>query len=148
MIVDKMANMHIYEKTIPQIKEIIPILDQAKDMEVGTYMYPWGKVMIQEGNTRHLGEGEFESHRKFIDVQCMLDGEELMEYGNIHDLTESVPYNEESDAMFWKGMGSVLEVPAGVFYIAFPEDGHKPCCHKIKRSHYKKMVIKIKAEKD
>lgn len=48
MIVDKMANMHIYEKTIPQIKEIIPILDQAKDMEVGTYMYPWGKVMIQE----------------------------------------------------------------------------------------------------
>ena len=113
MIVDKMANMHIYEKTIPQIKEIIPILDQAKDMEVGTYMYPWGKVMIQEGNTRHLGEGEF-----------------------------------ESDAMFWKGMGSVLEVPAGVFYIAFPEDGHKPCCHKIKRSHYKKMVIKIKAEKD
>lgn len=43
MIVDKMANMHIYEKTIPQIKEIIPILDQAKDMEVGTYMYPWEK---------------------------------------------------------------------------------------------------------
>ena len=62
MIVDKQKNIRIYEKIIPQIKEIIPVLEQAKDMEVGTYTYPWGKAMIQEGKTRHLGEGEFESH--------------------------------------------------------------------------------------
>lgn len=117
-------------------------------MEVGTYTYPWGKAMIQEGKTRHLGEGEFESHKKYIDIQCMLKGEELMEYANINDLTEAVPYNENSDAMFWKGMGSVLNIPAGTLYIAFPEDGHKPCCHQIRQNHYKKMVIKIKIEKD
>ena len=80
MIVDKQKNIHIYEKIIPQIKEFIPVLEQAKDMEVGAYTYPWGKVMIQEGKTRHLGEGEFESHKKYIDIQCMLKGEELMEY--------------------------------------------------------------------
>lgn len=148
MIVDKQKNIHIYEKIIPQIKEIIPVLEQAKNMEVGTYTYPWGKAMIQEGKTRHLGEGEFESHKKYIDIQCMLKGEELMEYANINDLTEAVPYNENSDAMFWKGMGSVLNIPAGTLYIAFPEDGHKPCCHQIRQNHYKKMVIKIKIEKD
>ena len=42
MIVDKQKNIHIYEKIIPQIKEIIPVLEQAKNMEVGTYTYPWG----------------------------------------------------------------------------------------------------------
>ena len=72
----------------------------------------------------------------------------IMEYANINDLTEVVPYNENSDAMFWKGMGSVLDIPAGTLYIAFPEDGHKPCCHQIRQNHYKKMVIKIKIEKD
>ena len=133
MIVDKQKNIHIYEKIIPQIKEIIPVLEQAKNMEVGTYTYP---------------EGEFESHKKYIDIQCMLEGEELMEYANINDLTEAVPYNENSDAMFWKGMGSVLNIPAGTLYIAFPEDGHKPCCHQIRQNYYKKMVIKIKIEKD
>lgn len=148
MIVDKIANIQIYEKIIPQIKIILPILEHAKDMETGVYMYPWGKVMIQEGNTRHLGEGEFESHRKYIDIQCMLDGEELVEYANIDDLTEFIPYNEETDAMFWKGIGSVLDISTGVFYIAFPEDGHKACCHKIRKKYYKKMVIKIKAEKE
>ena len=35
MIVDKQKNIHIYEKIIPQIKEFIPVLEQAKDMEVG-----------------------------------------------------------------------------------------------------------------
>ena len=85
MIVDKQKNIHIYEKIIPQIKEIIPVLEQAKNMEVGTYTYPWGKAMIQEGKTRHLGEGEFESHKKYIDIQCMLEGEELMEYANINE---------------------------------------------------------------
>lgn len=148
MIVDKLKNIHIYEKTIWQVKEILPVLEQAKDMKVGTYTYPWGKMMIQEGNTRHLGEGEFESHKKYIDIQCMLKGEELMEYANINDLTESVPYNEDSDAMFWKGTGSVLEIPAGAFYVVFPEDGHKPCCHQIRQNYYKKMVIKIKIERD
>ena len=34
MIVDKQKNIRIYEKIIPQIKEIIPVLEQAKDMEV------------------------------------------------------------------------------------------------------------------
>ena len=77
MIVDKQKNIYIYEKIIPQIKEFIPVLEQAKDMEVGVYTYPWGKVMIQEGKTRHLGEGEFESHKKYIDIQCMLKGENL-----------------------------------------------------------------------
>ena len=44
MIVDKQKNIHIYEKIIPQIKEIIPILEQAKDMEVGAYTFPHGYV--------------------------------------------------------------------------------------------------------
>ena len=100
-------------------------------------------VLEQAYITKNKEDCLFESHKKYIDIQCMLKGEELMEYANINDLTEVVPYNENSDAMFWKGMGSVLNIPAGTLYIAFPEDGHKPCCHQIRQNHYKKMVIKI-----
>ena len=43
MIVDKQKNIHIYEKIIPQIKEFIPVLEQAKDMEVGVLYISMGK---------------------------------------------------------------------------------------------------------
>lgn len=148
MIVDKIENMRLYEKMIPQINELLAVIEQVKDLEIGSYMYPWGKIMIQEGNTRHLAEGDFESHIEYIDIQYMLEGRELVEWANIKSLTESIPYNPSSDAQFWKGQGSVLEIPAGTFYVAFPEDGHKPCCHNMKQDHYRKMVVKIKIEKD
>lgn len=148
MIIDKMTNIRLYEKILPEIKDLVSIMDQLRELEVGSYVYPWGKVMIQEGNTRHLREGDFESHKEYIDIQCMLDGVELMEWANIHNLTETISYNESTDAQFWNGQGSILEVPAGTFYVAFPEDGHKPCCHNMKQSHYRKMVVKIKVKKD
>ena len=143
MIIDKTSNRELYKSLIPHLDVILNFARTAAEKPVGTYPYPGGRIMIQEGETRALEGAEFESHKNFLDLQWILEGKEMMEYANIHDLTETVPYNAEKDIQFWQGKGSLMEVSAGTFYLVYPEDGHKPCCHTEKKNTYRKMVVKI-----
>ncbi len=144
MIIDKTENAWRYQALLPQMAEILEFAKDAANREAGTYPFPWGRIMIQEGNTRHLCEADFEAHDKYLDIQWMLSGSELVEWANVGELTETIPYDSQGDIRFLKGKGSVLEVPAGVFYLVYPEDAHKPCCHRIRQGSYKKMVVKIR----
>ena len=157
MIIDKTSNLELYKSLIPHLDVILNFARTAAEKPVGTYPYPGGRIMIQEGETRALEGAEFESHKNFLDLQWILEGKEMMEYANIHDLTETVPYNAEKDIQFWQGKGSLMEVPAGTFYLVYPEDGHKPClsygekeylsengCQDPCMSFFKKMEIALK----
>ncbi len=68
----------------------------------------------------------FESHRKYIDVQVIVEGAERMEVEDIGRLTVSQPYLEERDLIKYAdtGAASLLTMPAGNVAIFFPVDGH------------------------
>ena len=83
-------------------------------------------VMEQVYQARPRSEVFFESHRKYIDVQVIVEGAERMEVEDISRLTVSQPYAEERDLIKYADTkaASHLAMPAGNVAIFFPVDGH------------------------
>ena len=73
-------------------------------------------------------DGFFESHRKYIDVQVVFEGEEAMEFADISHLTVRQNYNPDRDVIIYADCTtpSVLRVGAGEAAVFFPADGHMP----------------------
>ncbi len=68
----------------------------------------------------------FETHRKYIDVQAVLEGEEAMEIADLKRLTLDVPYDAERDLIQYRDCTdtSVLRAREGEVAVFFPADGH------------------------
>ena len=68
----------------------------------------------------------FETHRKYIDVQAVLEGEESMEIADRSRLTLDVAYDAERDLIKYKDFAgtSVLRAREGEIMVFFPVDGH------------------------
>ena len=99
-------------------------------------------AIITSGKTKLVEEPVYEAHRKYIDLQYIVCGEEDTGYAPIVDCTVTVPYDENGDYLMVKGEGSEVRVSAGDFYIAFPCDGHRPMCSK-NPGEIRKVIVKI-----
>lgn len=90
-------------------------------------------------------EGFFESHRKFIDVQIIVAGEELMEVMEISRLVATMDYNPERDLIKYSAGAdaSVLRLSAGEGAVFFPEDGHMPSLQWRGPGLVRKTVVKV-----
>lgn len=78
--------------------------------------------------TKPRPEGIFESHRKYIDVQVIVEGAESMEVADLARATAKDPYNEERDFLLYHDLAdaSVVRVRAGDVAVFFPVDVHMP----------------------
>ncbi len=78
--------------------------------------------------TRPRAEGFFESHRKYIDVQVIVEGSELMEVVDISRIRMRDAYDSERDLITYHDCdeASLFRVPAGVATIYYPADVHMP----------------------
>mgnify|MGYP002384105802 CR=1 FL=1 len=78
--------------------------------------------------TKPRAEGFFESHQKYIDLQLVVDGEELMEVVDLARIAVRVAYNAERDLVLFGDApdASHLRVTAGLATIFFPADVHMP----------------------
>jgi len=85
-----------------------------------------------------------EAHRKYLDVQYVIEGEELMGYAPLGTQEILEPYKAENDIIFFKGEKSFIKVSSGMFAIFFPEDVHMPGIRAGKVSDVKKLVIKVR----
>ena len=90
--------------------------------------------------------GEFEAHRKYIDIQYVVSGKEVIELAERKDLgTETVPYDQDKDIEFYSSAEnfSRLHMKAGDSAVFFPSDAHKPCLSDGERADVVKIVVKI-----
>jgi len=96
---------------------------------------------------RARSEGFFESHRKYIDVQVIVSGEELMEVQDVSRLVVSDAYNPERDLIKYADSAdtSVLKMRAGDVAVFFPEDGHMPSLRWRNGDLVRKTVVKVPA---
>ena len=88
----------------------------------------------------------FESHRDYIDVQFILEGEEIIELESLNCLNVSSPYTSDIDLIKYEDIecASILVLKKGDVAIFYPEDGHMPG---LKISDSKKLiktVVKVK----
>lgn len=96
--------------------------------------------------TRVPADGFFESHRKFIDVQVVFDGEEWMEIADIGRASVRQPYNPERDLIVYHdGAGPwTLHIAAGQAAVFYPADVHRPgMCGSAGPKLVRKTVIKV-----
>ncbi len=102
-------------------------------------------VLEQAYNSKDREECFFESHRKYIDVQFILSGEEIIEVSNINFLAVSLAYNEELDFIKYedkKGVSSIV-LKAGDVAVFYPQDAHMPCIKASNGAKVLKAVIKV-----
>ena len=78
--------------------------------------------------TKPRAEGFFESHRKYIDVQVIIAGEERMEVIDAARIAVREPYSADRDVILYFDAtdASELRLRAGEAAIFFPVDVHMP----------------------
>lgn len=144
MIVDKLDNIMMYEPLLKNLKNGIDAVRAMKIQEIGRYEFDGGFFMVQKGSTKPLEEGTFEAHRKYVDVQILLEGSEEVAWSDINDLKMEIAYNPDKDAERFKGsFDHVIRISEGMFYVAFPHDGHKPVSHTKEQQDFTKIVMKL-----
>jgi YhcH/YjgK/YiaL family protein len=73
----------------------------------------------------------FEVHRRYVDIQAVLSGREVLFWAPLEGLVERRAYSPQEDVAFYEdppGGGVGLPLEPGAFVVLFPEDAHKPGC--------------------
>lgn len=87
----------------------------------------------------------FEDHKKYIDIQVILEGKERIYVGSPGELAEIFPYDEKKDAAFYgydPGCG-FRDLSEGDFLILFPGEAHCPRAMSGEASNVRKTVVKV-----
>jgi biofilm protein TabA len=152
MIVDKLENANFYTGISEKIANALEILKDPAiaDKADGRYDVDGDDIyyMVQRYSTAPLEDGKIEAHKKYIDIQFVATGCEIIGYAPIAPLEIDVPYDENSDVALYKTNGSLssVKVCKNMFCILFPEDGHVPgriCCGS---SDVCKIVVKVRID--
>lgn len=114
-------------------------------MELGEHQIVPGRcwAIVSEYTPKTTDKGNIESHKKFIDLQYVMRGNEKM--GLARNVTVRKEYNPDRDVAFWNS-DDIRYYPAmsDVFFLFFPGDIHQPSVRdddSVETS--RKIVIKI-----
>jgi YhcH/YjgK/YiaL family protein len=99
-------------------------------------------AIINKYKSKNISESFAESHKKYIDIQFVISGEENLGYGFINDF-ENLDYNSEYDLQKHHGTLDFISLKTEHFAILFPDDIHMPGIIKEKAMDIIKVVIKI-----
>ncbi|PAE15066.1 hypothetical protein CHH91_15035 [Virgibacillus sp. 7505] len=144
VIFDVIENLDEYKSLNPKFDNGLKKFKEAKIDYNKRFDFDGGYLFFQEGSTTHIDEGTFEAHKKYIDIQIVLDGSEYVAWAPIDQLAVDVTYNAEKDVVRLNGSPkTTMKINKGMAYICLPHDGHKSLKHIDETTNYKKAVIKI-----
>lgn len=151
MIVDTFSNLEKYKESLPQLLLVKKFIDDhmhEENMECCKYLIDDENVfaLVQEYVTKNSKEIRWESHRKYIDVQFILSGNENIGYSRCEALKLMEDFSEGKDIAFYKSPKTYTQITLseGMFAIFYPGEAHLPCCISETPSNVKKIVFKIK----
>lgn len=95
--------------------------------------------------TKARSAGKMESHRKYIDIQVVVAGMEIMLVNDISHLTVTENLTPGKDLIFYKDApaSSALRFVAGEAAVYFPADGHMPGLAIDEPTLVRKVVLKV-----
>src|SRR5476651_998434 len=99
---------------------------------------------VTESPTKDFDKTLWESHRKVIDLQYVIQGAEKISVFPVAQAKVTVPYDEAKDVARYEAEGTVYTAVPGTFYLFFPSDAHRPSIKVDGIDKDKKLVIKIK----
>ena len=150
MVYDKIDNIEIYKGLSTDIYEALKFLQNATpSTPTGVIqLNPRVKAIVSEYETKAVNENGYEAHKRYIDIQALLEGEERIACQPIEWLKQTKPYSEDCDAAFYAAPEviphpSSLTLRPGYFAILYPQDGHMPQLSVTTPTKVKKVVIKV-----
>jgi YhcH/YjgK/YiaL family protein len=147
MVIDKIENYRLYStltKRLVKGFEFITTTDLTL-LEPGRYQIDNDAIfaIVQEYDTKEEKDCVLEGHHKYIDIQYVISGVELMGFTPLTNQV-AVDENLEKDYTFYTGETSMLRVEEGMFTLFFPEDLHRTGVKAEQFSKVKKVVVKVK----
>ncbi|MDD3236983.1 MAG: YhcH/YjgK/YiaL family protein [Candidatus Gastranaerophilales bacterium] len=149
MIVDNIENFEMYislNDKFETVKQFISEHDLST-MEPKRYYIDEENlyVNIEEYVTKQDSSSKPESHKKYIDIQMVIEGEELIGYSDVKKCSQYTFYDDKKDIEFLNGDVDFVKADNTNFFIFFPSDAHKPSIAVNELgSKVKKAVFKIK----
>jgi YhcH/YjgK/YiaL family protein len=103
---------------------------------------------VSEYITKNEEDASFEAHQKYIDIQYVINGVEMMCIAPISQKKDIlVPYDATKDVEFMTvTQYSSIKATPDRFFIFFPSDIHRPCVKVGENSKVRKIVIKVKVD--
>ena len=147
MIYDKLNNINKYNVISEKVSDFL--LGLTPEIAAGRYVIDENTyVNIDVYNTKDFNNCKLEAHKKYIDIQMLITGNERLDYINTDGLKVSEEYDENRDIMFFETpdipLNSVQLTPYN-FALIYPHEAHMPQINYINKTHsVKKAVVKIK----
>jgi YhcH/YjgK/YiaL family protein len=149
MIFDLLTNINVYcrpESRLHQglilAHDITPAPPDGRLEVDGNLLY----ATVASYATGARQERRFESHRKYIDIQVMLEGMEAIDVVSDKALAVTEAYDEARDVVFYTAPRdfSTLLMRPGCFAVFYPQDLHRPGCSIGTSRAVRKIVVKVR----
>ena len=135
----------ILQNRIKQALEYLNKTDLNK-LELGkNVINEWLYINVQEYMTKNISDCRYESHKKYVDIQMMINGIEAIETCDIDKLELETEYSDENDVMFWKKKNGQMRsvITNNSYVILYPQNAHMPCIAVNGSVKVKKLVAKV-----
>jgi YhcH/YjgK/YiaL family protein len=99
-------------------------------------------AQVNERDTTPLADNLWEAHRRYIDIQYLHRGVELVGHAPLSRLTAG-PYDAALDYVPASGDGAFLRMQAGDFAIFWPGDAHMPATALGAPAPVRRIVVKV-----
>ncbi|MEG9482193.1 N-acetylneuraminate anomerase [Mannheimia sp. HC-2023] len=142
-----------YAKSLPPI--FARLCGKLKSLDLANLELGWQdledgiRMNVMSFETTPAEGKKAEMHRKFVDIQLLIEGEEMIEYGlSQPDLSKYDEYRDEDDYQLTDAIDDKNEVvlKPNMFAIFLPYEPHKPGNSVNSNNVLKKLVVKVPVE--
>ena len=150
MIYDTLDHLEAYRGVHPGVMRGLELLRDTdfSQWEDGRHEIDGERlfILLQSYETK-LQNDTPEAHRKYIDIQYLLSGQEQMGVGPLEEMTEEVEARPEGDIWFYRGPLSAILLSGRRFTALWPGDAHAPgIAVDRKPAPCRKCVVKVRAD--
>ena len=149
MIIDQIDNWdkHFCDDAWRMVFEFLSSVDE--DVATGRHELLGDDVFANVMNYQTMSPSEqiIEAHEKYLDVQVVLTGREMIHVYPATQLAVDKPFDKMQDVVFYKHNGLVphqIELTPGTFAVFYPENAHSPgLIYDQQSESVKKVVVKV-----
>lgn len=148
MILDQLESLDCYRGISKNLDIAIDYLQKTdlKALTNGSHQVDGDRVLanVMTYETKRPEEGKFEAHRKYIDIQVVIEGEERCCCAPLSLTTELGLFDSDKDIVFLVGpRQTTMQLNPDNFAIFFPQDAHMPSLNMDEKSTVHKVVMKV-----
>lgn len=105
-------------------------------------------VTVSEYATKNNEDAKYESHKKYIDIQYVAAGSEMIGLAPASQIGKiTSEYNEGNDIAFYTvGKSQEIKATSDRFFIFLPSDIHRPGVKVSENAKVRKVVVKVKID--